>query len=63
MTAISVVLAVYNGADTLPATLDSIAAQTERDFEVIIVDDGSTDDTPRILAGYAERDARIRVLT
>ncbi|HYH08079.1 MAG TPA: glycosyltransferase family 2 protein [Thermoanaerobaculia bacterium] len=49
---ISVVMAVYNGASELRATLDSILAQTCRDFEVIVVDDGSTDDTPSILAAY-----------
>ncbi|MGH9420712.1 MAG: glycosyltransferase family 2 protein, partial [Thermoanaerobaculia bacterium] len=60
MTSISVVMGVYNGAATLAMTLDSILAQTERDFELVVVDDGSTDDTPAILAAYASRDARIR---
>jgi glycosyltransferase involved in cell wall biosynthesis len=60
---LSVVLAVFNGAPALPATLDSILAQTERDFEVVVLDDGSTDATPAILADYAARDARVRVLT
>jgi glycosyltransferase involved in cell wall biosynthesis len=62
MTAISVVMSVYNGAPTLGSTLDSILGQTERDFECIIVDDGSTDATPAILAEYAARDPRIRVI-
>jgi glycosyltransferase involved in cell wall biosynthesis len=62
MTAISVVMGVYNGAPTLGATLDSILGQTERDFECIVVDDGSTDATPVILAEYAARDPRIRVI-
>src|SRR5207248_8183519 len=53
MTAISVVMGVYNGASTLAATLDSIVGQTEGDFECIVVDDGSTDATPAILAEYA----------
>jgi glycosyltransferase involved in cell wall biosynthesis len=60
---LSVVMAVFNGATALPATLDSILGQTERDFELIVVDDGSTDATPSILAGYATRDPRLRVLT
>src|SRR4029077_2278949 len=62
MTAISVVMGVYNGASTLAPTLDSILAQTERDFECIVVDDGSTDGTPEILARYGSRDGRIRLI-
>ncbi|HEV7485666.1 MAG TPA: glycosyltransferase family A protein [Thermoanaerobaculia bacterium] len=62
MTAISVVIGVYNGAATLPQTLDSILGQSETDFECIAVDDGSTDATPQILASYAARDPRIRVI-
>ena len=60
---LSVVMAVFNGAAALPATLDSILTQTERDFELIVVDDGSGDATPSILAGYAARDPRMRILT
>jgi glycosyltransferase involved in cell wall biosynthesis len=62
MALISVVMGVFNGAPTLGTTLDSILMQTQRDFECIVVDDGSTDDTPRILAAYAARDPRIRVI-
>jgi glycosyltransferase involved in cell wall biosynthesis len=62
MTAISVVMGVYNAAETLAATLDGILAQTERDFECIVVDDGSTDASPEILSAYAARDSRIRVI-
>jgi glycosyltransferase involved in cell wall biosynthesis len=60
---LSVVMAVYNGAERLPATLDSIALQTERDYELIVIDDGSTDESPAILREYAARDERIRVVT
>jgi glycosyltransferase involved in cell wall biosynthesis len=63
MAAISIVMAVYNGAATLTATMDSILAQTETDFELVAVDDGSTDATPSMLAGYATRDPRVRVIT
>lgn len=60
---VSVVMSVYNGAEHLAATMDSILAQTEGDFELIVVDDGSTDESPRLLASYATRDARVRVLS
>jgi glycosyltransferase involved in cell wall biosynthesis len=63
MATISIVMSVRDGAATLPSTLDSILAQTERDFELIVIDDGSTDATPRILSDYAARDARMRVIT
>jgi glycosyltransferase involved in cell wall biosynthesis len=58
---VSVVLPVYNGAASLTPTINSVLAQSERDFELIIVDDGSTDATPSILGGYT--DPRIRVIT
>ncbi len=57
---VSVVMGVYNGAEHLPATIDSILAQTMTDFELLIVDDGSTDGTPHILRD--QRDPRIRVI-
>ena len=47
---ISVVMPVYNGAALLPATLDSLAAQSFTDFEVIVVDDCSRDKTASIVA-------------
>lgn len=62
MVRLSVVMGVYNGAPRLAATLDSILAQSERDFELIAVDDGSTDETPSILAACAMRDSRLRIL-
>jgi glycosyltransferase involved in cell wall biosynthesis len=63
MAKISVVLAVFNGAATFAATMASILQQTERDLEVIVVDDGSTDDTPHLAAEIARGDSRVRVLT
>jgi glycosyltransferase involved in cell wall biosynthesis len=56
-------MAVYNGMPYLRQAVESILAQTYRDFELVIVDDASTDDTPIVLAEYARRDLRIRILT
>ena len=59
---ISVALSVYNNAAYLTAALDSILAQCFADFELVIVDDGSTDASPAIIDRYAARDPRIRVI-
>lgn len=59
---VSIVLPVLNGEDVLPEAIDSILAQTYKKFELIIVDDGSTDGTAGIADEYARRDARIRVV-
>ncbi len=58
---VSVVMAVHNGQEHLPAALDSLWQQSLADFELLVVDDGSTDDTARILADCT--DSRLRVLT
>jgi glycosyltransferase involved in cell wall biosynthesis len=63
MPKISVVMSVFNGEADLAPTLESILAQTEGDFELIAIDDGSRDATPSILAEHARRDARMRVIT
>ena len=61
---VSVCMASYNHARFLPATLESILGQTFRDFELIVVDDGSTDDSLDILQGYARKYPEImRVFT
>ncbi len=59
---VSVVLPVYNGEDYVRESIDSILGQTWRDFELIIVNDGSTDSTSAILEEYRAKDDRIRVL-
>jgi glycosyltransferase involved in cell wall biosynthesis len=63
MTAISVLLPCYNAAATLPEALDSLAAQTFADFEIVAIDDGSTDDTPAILRTWAARQPRLKIVT
>ena len=58
--AVSVVVGAYNAQRYLPEMIESILGQTFRDFEFILVDDGSTDLTPHIIAEFARKDARIR---
>ena len=53
-------MSVYNGERFLAPAIESILGQTFGDFEFLILDDGSTDATPRIVAGYAALDPRIR---
>ncbi len=60
---ISVIMPIYNRADVLTATLDSILAQTYQDFELIGVDDGSIDNAPTIFREYAARDQRLQLFT
>jgi hypothetical protein len=59
--ALSVVVPVFNGERFLRPALDSVLDQGFVDFELIVVDDGSTDSTPETLAGYSAQDPRIRV--
>lgn len=54
MKTISIIMGVYNCAATLPAALDSILAQTYADWELIMCDDGSADDTYAVAKSYAE---------
>jgi glycosyltransferase involved in cell wall biosynthesis len=61
VTDVSVVIPAYNAADTLPETLESLIAQSFDDFEAIVVDDGSSDDTAEVAA--ASGDPRVRVLS
>lgn len=60
---VTVLMTVYNDERHVAQAIDSVLAQTHRDFELLIVDDGSTDGTAAILARYAAADPRIRVLT
>ncbi|HUG15035.1 MAG TPA: glycosyltransferase, partial [Thermomicrobiales bacterium] len=59
---ISVVLPAYNAERFAAEAIDSVLAQTHTDFELILIDDGSTDSTLDILRSYAARDCRIKVL-
>lgn len=58
---ISVIVPVYNVAEFLPRTINSILAQTYKNFELILVDDGSPDNSGKICDNYGGKDNRIRV--
>jgi glycosyltransferase involved in cell wall biosynthesis len=59
---ISVIMPAYNASDFIGEALDSILSQTFQQFEIIVVDDGSTDNTLAILRQYAQKDPRITVI-
>jgi glycosyltransferase involved in cell wall biosynthesis len=60
---ISVVVPAFNAAQTIRETLHSISVQTYRKLEVIVVDDGSTDDTATLVRNHARNDPRFRVIS
>ena len=60
---VSIIVPAYNGEKYLGRTLDSVSAQTVTDWELIVSDDGSTDETTAIAARHANDDRRIRVVT
>src|SRR5690606_22590995 len=61
MPKVSVIIPVYNTENYLRECLDSILAQTFTDFEVLLINDGSTDSSGKICDEYAEKDSRIKV--
>lgn len=62
MKKISVVLPVYNGEQYIEESIQSVLNQTWQDWELIIVDDCSTDRTPEIIRWYAQQEPRIQVI-
>ena len=61
--AIDVLIPVFNGAETITIAVESILKQTFRNISIVVVDDGSLDETPRLLQQLAKRDRRVRVIT
>ena len=59
---ISIIVPVFKAEAYLAGCLDSILAQTFQDFELILVDDGSPDNSGRICEEYAAKDSRIHVI-
>lgn len=58
----SIAMPAYNAQSTISRAVDTVLAQTCPDWELVVVDDGSTDDTARLIEEYASRDPRIRVV-
>lgn len=62
VSSISVIIPAYNAEKTLMRCLDSVLRQTFEDFEVIVIDDGSTDGTSALCNAYSNKDTRIKVI-
>ncbi|MBR3510483.1 MAG: glycosyltransferase [Alphaproteobacteria bacterium] len=62
MVKVSIIIPVYNVQDYLNQCLDSVCNQTLHDIEIICVNDGSTDNSAKILSKYAKKDSRIRII-
>jgi glycosyltransferase involved in cell wall biosynthesis len=60
---VDIVVPVFNGATTITEAIESLQRQTFTNFRIIVVDDGSTDQTPEVLAALRARDSRITVVT
>src|SRR5947209_3678095 len=58
---VSICVPLYNGAAHLAECLESVLGQTFADVEIVLVDDGSTDDTVTITESFAHRDSRVRL--
>jgi len=60
---ISVVILTYNGAGYIKKAVESVRSQSYQNIEIVIVDDGSTDETPEIISEFSKKDSRIIILT
>ena len=59
---VSIIVSVYNAQNFLKKCVDSILAQTFHGLEIILVDDGAQDDSPRMCDAYTKQDSRVRVI-
>ncbi|MGI9553015.1 MAG: glycosyltransferase family 2 protein, partial [Aurantibacter sp.] len=59
---VSILVCTYNRARILAEALDSVLNQTYKNFELVIIDNGSTDETPKVLEAY-QQDERVRIFT
>ena len=59
---ISIITPTYNREAFLPAAIESVLAQSYKEFELIIVDDGSTDNSRELINAYADKDPRVKYL-
>src|SRR5690606_30981203 len=57
---VSIIIPTFNRAHLIGETLDSVIAQTYQNWECIVVDDGSTDDTAKVMEAYTAKDSRIQ---
>lgn len=60
---VSIIVPIYNAERTLGKCVDSLVGQTCHDIEILLIDDGSTDNSLQICREFAARDARVRVFT
>ena len=59
---VSVIVPIYNAGKFLRQCLDSICNQTHKNLEIILIDDGCTDDSPAVIDEYAARDSRVKAV-
>ena len=59
---VSVIIPIFNTSKYLPTCLDSVIGQTYQNLEIILVDDGSTDNSYQIAKEYSKKDSRIKLI-
>jgi glycosyltransferase involved in cell wall biosynthesis len=59
---VSIITPCYNGSKYIKETIESVLAQTYKDWEMFVIDDGSKDDSAQIVQEYAQKDSRIKLI-